>query len=75
MVIPWIGFPLADLLKKVEPTSKAKYVAFETLRRPGEMPGQRQSGAGVAVRRGPAPRRGDAPADDPRRRACTARRC
>ena len=41
MVIPWIGFPLADLLKKVEPTSKAKYVAFETLRRPGEMPGQR----------------------------------
>jgi methionine sulfoxide reductase catalytic subunit len=43
MVIPWIGFPLADLLKKVEPTSKAKYVAFETLRRPGEMPGQYQS--------------------------------
>jgi sulfoxide reductase catalytic subunit YedY len=43
MVIPWIGFPLADLLKKVEPTSKAKYVAFETLRRPGEMPGQRQA--------------------------------
>ncbi len=41
MVIPWIGFPLADLLTKVEPTSKAKYVAFETLRRPSEMPGQR----------------------------------
>jgi sulfoxide reductase catalytic subunit YedY len=40
MVIPWIGFPLGDLLKQVEPTSKAKYVAFETLRRPGEMPGQ-----------------------------------
>jgi methionine sulfoxide reductase catalytic subunit len=40
MVIPWIGFPLAELLKKVEPTAKAKYVAFETLRRPGEMPGQ-----------------------------------
>jgi sulfoxide reductase catalytic subunit YedY len=40
MVIPWIGFPLAELLKKVEPTSKAKYVAFETLRRPGQMPGQ-----------------------------------
>ena len=35
MVIPWIGFPLADLLKRVEPTSKAKYVAFTTLRRPG----------------------------------------
>jgi sulfoxide reductase catalytic subunit YedY len=40
MVIPWIGFPLADLLKKVEPTSKAKFVAFETIKRPGEMPGQ-----------------------------------
>jgi sulfoxide reductase catalytic subunit YedY len=40
MVIPWIGFPLASLLQKVEPTAKAKYVAFETLRRPGEMPGQ-----------------------------------
>jgi methionine sulfoxide reductase catalytic subunit len=40
MVIPWIGFPLAELLKKAEPTSKAKFVAFETLRRPGEMPGQ-----------------------------------
>ena len=34
MVIPWIGFPLADLLKKVEPTSKAKYVAFETANDP-----------------------------------------
>jgi sulfoxide reductase catalytic subunit YedY len=42
IVVPWIGFPLAELLKKVEPTSKAKYVAFETLRRPGEMPGQNQ---------------------------------
>jgi sulfoxide reductase catalytic subunit YedY len=40
MVIPWIGFPLGDLLKKVEPTAKAKFVAFETLRRPGQMPGQ-----------------------------------
>ena len=43
MVIPWIGFPLGELLKKVEPTSKAKFVAFETLRRPGEMPGQYQA--------------------------------
>jgi sulfoxide reductase catalytic subunit YedY len=43
MVIPWIGFPLSELLKKVEPTAKAKYVAFETLRRPGEMPGQYQA--------------------------------
>lgn len=43
MVIPWVGFPLADLLKKVQPTSKAKYVQFETLVRPSEMRGQRRS--------------------------------
>jgi sulfoxide reductase catalytic subunit YedY len=41
MVIPWVGFPLKELLAKVKPTSKAKYVAFETLMRPSEMPGQR----------------------------------
>ncbi|HML43152.1 MULTISPECIES: protein-methionine-sulfoxide reductase catalytic subunit MsrP [Hyphomicrobium] len=41
MVIPWVGFPLADLLKRVEPQGSAKYVAFETLVRPDEMPGQR----------------------------------
>jgi sulfoxide reductase catalytic subunit YedY len=39
-VIPWVGFPLADFLKRVEPNSRAKYVAFETLQRPSEMPGQ-----------------------------------
>jgi sulfoxide reductase catalytic subunit YedY len=43
MVIPWIGFPLGELLKKVEPTAKAKFVAFETLRRPGQMPGQNEN--------------------------------
>ena len=42
MVIPWIGFPLASLLKQVEPTAQAKYVAFTTLDRPTEMIGQRQ---------------------------------
>lgn len=41
MVIPWVGFPLADLLRRVEPLGSAKYVAFETLVRPAEMPGQR----------------------------------
>jgi len=41
MVIPWVGFPLSSLLNVVEPTSAAKYVAFETLFRPEEMPGQR----------------------------------
>jgi sulfoxide reductase catalytic subunit YedY len=40
MVIPWVGFPLKDLIAKVKPTSKAKYVAFETLKRPSEMVGQ-----------------------------------
>jgi sulfoxide reductase catalytic subunit YedY len=40
MVIPWIGFPLAKLLEKVEPTSQAKYVAFETLYDPKRMPNQ-----------------------------------
>jgi sulfoxide reductase catalytic subunit YedY len=38
MVIPWDGFPLADFLKKHEPTSRAKYVAFETVVQP-QMPG------------------------------------
>lgn len=42
MVIPWIGFPLANLLKKVAPNSKAKYVAFETLQDPKQMPSQRR---------------------------------
>jgi sulfoxide reductase catalytic subunit YedY len=41
MVIPWIGFPLGDLLKRFRPTSRAKYVAFKTVYRPAEMPGQR----------------------------------
>ncbi|MDE1714265.1 protein-methionine-sulfoxide reductase catalytic subunit MsrP [Chromobacterium amazonense] len=43
MVIPWVGFPLASLLKQMNPTSRAKYVSFETLQRPSEMPGQRTS--------------------------------
>lgn len=41
MVVPWIGFPLADLLARFEPTSKARYVAFETLYNPKEMRGTR----------------------------------
>lgn len=44
MVIPWMGFPLASLLKEVEPTGDAKYVAFQTLLDPERMPGQRYSG-------------------------------
>lgn len=41
MVIPWIGFPLSALLKQVEPTSRARYIRFETLMDPKNMPGQR----------------------------------
>ena len=41
MVIPWAGVPLGDVLKQFKPTSKAKYVAFKTVLRPDEMPGQR----------------------------------
>ena len=40
MVIPWVGFPLAKLLTEVEPMSRAKYVSFETLLDPQQMPGQ-----------------------------------
>jgi len=41
MVVPWIGIPLGDFIKRVEPTGKAKFVAFETLLDPVQMPGQR----------------------------------
>ena len=40
MVIPWVGIPLADIIKKLGPTSKAKYVLFETLVDKKQMPGQ-----------------------------------
>src|SRR5687768_5305855 len=42
MVIPWVGFPLANLIKKCEPTSKAQFVEFTTLHDTGQMPGQRE---------------------------------
>jgi sulfoxide reductase catalytic subunit YedY len=41
MVIPWAGFPLADLLARFKPTSRAKFVEFTTLEDPRQMPGQR----------------------------------
>ena len=40
MVIPWVGVPLAEVIKRAEPTSKATFVEFTTLLRPSEMPGQ-----------------------------------
>ena len=42
MVIPWRGIELGKLLKRFEPTSKAKFVAFKTLLDPEQMPGQRR---------------------------------
>ena len=43
MVIPWLGVPLASIIKSLQPTSKAKYVAFKTLLDPRQMPGQNRS--------------------------------
>src|SRR5215831_13583842 len=43
MVIPWIGVPLGEVIKRFEPTSKAKYVAFTTLYDPEQLPGQRRA--------------------------------
>ncbi len=42
MVIPWLGFPLASLIKRVEPASKARFVEFTTLMDPEQFPGQRK---------------------------------
>ena len=40
MVIPWVGFPLSEVIRRADPLGSAKYVAFETLKRPAEMPEQ-----------------------------------
>jgi sulfoxide reductase catalytic subunit YedY len=42
MVIPWRGIPLADVIRRLEPTSKARFVEFTTLKDPEQMPGQRR---------------------------------
>jgi sulfoxide reductase catalytic subunit YedY len=41
MVIPWVGYSLSELVRRVEPTGNAKYVEFRTLHDPEQMPGQR----------------------------------
>jgi sulfoxide reductase catalytic subunit YedY len=41
MVIPWVGFPLSDFIKRCEPTSNAKFVEFTTMYDPAQMPGTR----------------------------------
>jgi len=43
MVIPWVGFPLGDLLKRFQPTSRAKFVEFTAVYRPDELPGQQRA--------------------------------
>ncbi len=43
MVVPWVGIPMPDLLKRFAPNSNAKYVRFKTLHDPKQMPGQRRS--------------------------------
>jgi sulfoxide reductase catalytic subunit YedY len=43
MIVPWVGFPLGDLLKRFKPTQKAKFVEFKTLYDPKQMPGERSS--------------------------------
>ena len=42
MVIPWQGFSLSKIIKKLKPLSNAKYLQFETVYRPEEMPGQKK---------------------------------
>jgi sulfoxide reductase catalytic subunit YedY len=43
MVIPWLGLPLGELIKRFDPTSRAKFVEFTTLLDPSQMPGQKSS--------------------------------
>lgn len=52
MVIPWVGVSLASVLKRFQPTSKAKYVYFETLYDPKQMPGQLGGGLDWPYREG-----------------------
>lgn len=54
LVIPWIGFPLADLINRFEPNSNARFIEFETLYDPEQMPGQaaRSSSLGWPYREG-----------------------
>ena len=42
MIVPWVGLPLGDVLKRFEPNGNARYVEFETIVRPSEMPGQQR---------------------------------
>jgi len=52
IVVPWIGFSLSTLLKQVEPTSKAKFVAFESLYDPKQMPAGKYAGIPLPYQEG-----------------------
>ncbi len=69
MVIPWVGYSLAELVKRVEPTGNARYVEYDTLADPQADARRALARPRVALRRGAAPRRGHAPADAALRRA------
>ena len=62
MVIPWIGYSLSELIKRVEPTGKAKFVEFTTLQAPDQMPGQKTAVLNWPYVEGTAFGRGDASA-------------
>ena len=49
MVIPWVGFPLHAILKQVQPLSSTKFVAFQTLYDPQQMPGQANTRIGGGI--------------------------
>jgi sulfoxide reductase catalytic subunit YedY len=52
MVVPWVGFPLRDLLQRIQPTSKAKFVEFVAPHDPKRFPGQRKPGLKWPYREG-----------------------
>ena len=54
IVVPWVGFSLSELIKRVNPTSKAKFVEFTTILDMTQMPGQQRNVLRVALRRRPA---------------------
>ena len=75
MVIPWVGFPLAELIKRVEPTGNAKFIEFVTLLDPAQMPGQGRARAAVAVCGRPAHGRSHASVDAAHARPLRPKRC
>ena len=69
MVIPWIGIPLSEIIKRAQPTGNAKYVQFITLADPSQMPGLSDAHSRLAVFRRSAHGRGDESADAADRRS------